>query len=427
MKLIFIKVTRDDKSFAQRICTLCITYLKHAITFRKQVMTNSQWLRQSAHSGSNYPGCMIQPFNMKILAQDQEDPMNDCCAWNDMNLAPESDTFDNLKLELEQAFGGECDESDEDEDEDPDLFNYKEKSFKEDDISNFDSNIIITVPDEMRERKCDACRQRFMLKESFEQHLKECIELKFNKFVTEGHQLLTMRKSRTLSANEFVRRMIFALKKMVKSLASCYKEVSDGPSTISDDKLSKKSNLFDSTIDADQSKNSMNNGIQQSASTEDIDPNSKHLLNLLEGRPNICIQKNVLEINRHNAITNIDYTAFQSNIVLDNKKETVNYSKAFNEHDNTYNVRQLNQIMPPKTSIGSPLPIRIKQERQPPEATVTIAQCSQCCESFTSLQQFEEHIRDLHNSRSVSSQSPISGVSRFFCPFFRLNYYYYFD
>lgn len=372
-------------------------------------MTNCQWLRKSAHSGSNYPG------GMRILQQDQKDPMNDCCAWNDINLAPESDTFDNLKLELEQAFGGECDESDEDED-DPNasiLFNYKEKSFKEDDISNFDSNIIITVPDEMRERKCDSCRQRFMLKESFEQHLKDCIELKFNKFVTEGQHLLTMRKSRTLSANEFVRRMIFALKKMVKSLASCYKEVSDGPPTISDDKLSKKTNLFDLTIDTDKSKNSLNNGIQQASSTEGIDRNSRHLLNLLEGRPNICIQKNVLEISRHNAITNIDHSAFQSNLEIDDKQETVNYSKALDEHDGTYHVRMLNQISLPKPSIGSPLPIQIKQELQHSEASVSIAQCSQSNELFTSFQQFEKHIRDLHNSRSVSPQSPISGVSRF--------------
>lgn len=359
---------------------------------------------------------MIEPFNMRILAQDQEDPMNDCCAWNDINLGPESDTFDNLKLELEQAFGGECDESDEDED-DPNasiLFSYKEKSFKEDDISNFDSNITITVPDEMRERKCDACRQRFMLKESFEQHLKECIELKFSKFVTEGHHLLTMRKSRTLSANEFVRRMIFALKKMVKSLASCYKEVSDGPSNISDDKLSKKSNLFDLTIDADKSKNSLNNGIEQTASTERMDHNSRNLLNLLEGRPNIYIQKNVLE--------NIDHSAFESNLEFDVKHETVNYSKAFNEHDGTYHVQQTNQINPPKPSIGSSLPIQIKQqELQSPEANVTFAQCSQCCESFTSLQQFEEHVKNLHNSRSASSKSPINGVSIFFWknfPFF---------
>lgn len=391
------------------------------MTFRKQVMTNSQWLRKSARSGSNYPEGMTEPFNMRILAQDQEDPMNDCCAWNDINLAPESDTFDDLKLKLEQAFGGECDESDEDENDPDALFNYKEKSFKEDDISNFDSNIIITVPDEIRERKCDACRQRFMLKESFEQHLKECIELKFNKFVIEGHHLLTMRKSRTLSANEFVRRMIFGLKKMVKSLASCYKEVSDGPSTISDDKLAKKSNLFDLTIDADKSISSLNNGIQQIAFTERMEHNSRHLLNLLEGKPNICIQKNVLENNRHNATTNIDHSALQSNLELNDKQETISYSNAFNEHDGTYHVRQLHQIKPPKPSTGSPLPIQVKQELKSPEATVTVAQCSQCCESFTSLQQFEEHTRDVHNSRSLSSQSPISGVSRFslkFFPFF---------
>lgn len=102
---------------------------------------------------------------MKVLMQNDYNGGGDT-VWNDMNLAPESITFDSLKMEIEEAFGGECDDSDDDE---PDevatsttMFNYKEKSFTEDDISDFvHKSVIITIPDEMRERKCDACKQRF--------------------------------------------------------------------------------------------------------------------------------------------------------------------------------------------------------------------------------------------------------------------------
>lgn len=79
--------------------------------------------------------------------------------WNDMNLAPESIPFDALKLEIEEAFGGECYDSDDDDSDDPatstTLFNYKEKSFTEDDITDLvgKSGILISIPDEMRERK----------------------------------------------------------------------------------------------------------------------------------------------------------------------------------------------------------------------------------------------------------------------------------
>lgn len=187
-----LQITKDDKTMPHKICTVCITYMKHAITFRKQVINNTRWMRQpnvNDQASSMYYCNFATPggaFNPKQLMGDAADG-NNGFDDEDINMLPESDTFDNLKLELEREFGGECDDSaDEDDENDPGLFNYKEKSFKEDDISNFEGNIEITIPDEMRERKCDACRQRFMLKESYEQHLKECIELKLLKFITEG-------------------------------------------------------------------------------------------------------------------------------------------------------------------------------------------------------------------------------------------------
>lgn len=332
--------------------------------------------------------------------------------WNDMNLAPESISFDSLKMEIEEAFGGECDDSDDDESDDAatstTMFNYKEKSFTEDDITDFvHKSVIITIPDEMRERKCDACKQRFMLKDSFDQHLKECIELKLNKFITEGYQLLSMRKSRALSANEFNRRMIFALKKMVKSLTSCYKEVSDSPSTNNDDKITKKNNVLDAC-----------DNILKKPINTDIDPLSSlrlpNLLSSLEGKPNVSIQKNLLlENNQH---------AYSFNVISENDGGSGGSSAS--PDDNPINIAlsstpiPLNHFISIDNGNGHDEPLRDpllqprKQQtkhkrRQPHEFNMVVAQCSQCNQSFSSLQQFEEHIRKNHNARSSQSSSNV--------------------
>ncbi|XP_055307828.1 uncharacterized protein LOC129571962 [Sitodiplosis mosellana] len=399
-----IYLTKDEKNYPQKICTICITYLKHAVTFRKQVINNDRCIRQQTF----YPG--NEPFNIKALMQNDYNGGGGGgdTVWNDMNLAPESITFDSLKMEIEEAFGGECDDSDDEEADDAatstTMFNYKEKSFTEDDITDFvHKSVVITIPDEMRERKCDACKQRFMLKESFDQHLKECIELKLNKFITEGYQLLSMRKSRALSANEFNRRMIFALKKMVKSLTSCYKEVSDSPSTNVDDKVMKKNNVLDSC----------DNVLKKPINT-DIDSLSSvrlpNLLSSLEGKPNVSIQKNhLLENNQHaySFITTTENggsggdiqmnTAFSSTPIPNHFKSIDNG----NGHDEP-SPDSLLQLRKPQTK---------HKRRHPNEFNMVVAQCSQCNQSFSSLQQFEEHIRKSHNSRSSQTSSNVPSQS----------------
>lgn len=327
--------------------------------------------------------------------------------WNDMNLAPESITFDSLKMEIEQAFGGECDDSEDDDSDDPgtstQLFNYKEKSFTEDDISDFvNKSVLITIPDEMRERKCDACKQRFMLKESFDQHLKECIELKLNKFVMEGYQLLSMRKSRALSANEFNRRMIFALKKMVKSLTSCYKEVSDGPTTNADDKVTKKNNLFDSCDNGFGIKKPINTELEPTQLSSIRLPN---LLSSLEGKPNVSIQKNHLLENSQHGLSLIASTENSENQMKPTLTSTpvTNFKPidSSNGHDDFEK-----QMLANSARLAKPA-TRVKR-RHPSEFNTVVAQCSQCNQSFTSLQQFEEHIRKNHNSRTPQPSSNVS-------------------
>lgn len=349
-----------------------------------------------------------EPFNIKELMENAADGATVVgdALWNDINLAPESETFDHLKMEIERAFGGECEDSDDDDVDDPSgdpsttLFNYKEKSFTEDDITDFVSkSVVITIPDEMRERKCDACKQRFMLKESFDLHLKDCIELKLNKFITEGYQLLSMRKSRALSANEFNRRMIFALKKMVKTLTSCYKEVSDGPSTIGgDEKIAKKNNnIFDAS-----GENSYYAKKYCNVDAEPTDSSAMRLpklLSSLEGKPNVCIQKNhLLESGRQQPQQHYEHSVIDSPSNL--PFPMTNFKPIGSSNGDTDFSQPLlatdDQIVKPTT--------RIKR-RHPSELNTVIAQCSQCIQSFSSLQEFEDHIRTSHNSRTSSSSN----------------------
>lgn len=349
----------------------------------------------------------IEPFNIKAMA-----PNDYGCGdtvWNDMNLAPESITFDSLKLEIDQAFGGECDDSDDDDADDvgtsTTLFNYKEKSFTEDDIADFCKSVVITIPDEMRERKCDACKQRFMLKESYDQHLKECIESKLNKFVMEGYQLLSMRKSRALSANEFNRRMIFALKKMVKSLTLCYKEVSEIPSLNADDKLTKKNNLFDTCESSLLHKKPINLDNESAQLSSLRLPN---LLSSLEGKPNVSIQKNhLLEISKHGFSFSEPTENADNNIVMNSTpihfKSTDNGNgHAQDEYDR--------QILSDSMHIAKPPPKA--KRRNPNDLNTVVAQCSQCSQSFSSLQQFEEHIRT--HRTNLKSPHLSSNVTIFF-------------
>ncbi|XP_031616714.1 uncharacterized protein LOC116336746 [Contarinia nasturtii] len=394
-----IYITRDEKNYPQKICTICLSYLKHAVVFRRQVISNDRCMRQQTF----YPG--TEPYNIKMLMPNEFNNVGD-----DINSAPEDITFDSLKLEIEEAFGGECIDSDEDDADEPPvsntLFNYKEKSFTEDDITDFvNGSVIITIPDEMRERKCDACKQRFMLKESFDQHLKECIELKLNKFIMEGYQLLSMRKSRALSANEFNRRMIFALKKMVKSLTSCYKEVSESPSTNLDDKTIKKNNVLDSCDILSKSKKAVNTDTEQTQLSSLRFPN---LWSSLEGKPNVSIQKNhLLENNQHSFVTTENGENHdQINTALSSTPISNHFKSIDNSNGN-------DESMPDSLLQFKKTHEKLKHRNRIDFSTI-VAQCSQCNQSFSSLQQFEEHIRKNHNTTSSQpsdinpGQSPLT-------------------
>lgn len=156
-------------------------------------------------------------------------------------------TYENLKAELDLFFedNNDLDTDDSEDDQSNDVneynpnrftktdttktaihnfFNYSEKIFEEDDLSDF-NRIEINQPDDYKERKCHACKCRFMLLESFESHMKECIQAKLVSFITDCHQLLIVKRHKAVSTAEFMRRMIFSLKNIVKSLALSYRVI----------------------------------------------------------------------------------------------------------------------------------------------------------------------------------------------------------
>lgn len=161
-------------------------------------------------------------------------------------------TYENLKAELDRFFDDNNDlDTDDDSDDDQQsndvneynpnrftksdttktaihsFFNYTEKIFEEDDL-DFD-RIEINQPDDYKERKCHACKCRFMLLENYQLHMKECLQAKLVSFITDCHQLLIVKKHKAVSTAEFMRRMIFSLKNIVKSLALSYGVITKKP------------------------------------------------------------------------------------------------------------------------------------------------------------------------------------------------------
>lgn len=228
----YFQITTTD-GLPQKICTICISYLQHAVNFREQVLNNNNRIRTSN---------IIKPKQLKLTntsaTSERSYPMNET------NVSKAQ--YERLKSELDLFFQ---ENNDLDTDDDSDVvshvneneydsskftktettktaihnfFNYSEKIFEEDDISDFYC-IEMNEPDDLQERKCHACKCRFMLHDRYESHMKECIQAKLVTFITDCHQLLIVKKYKAVSTSEFVRRMIFALKSIVKSLALSFR------------------------------------------------------------------------------------------------------------------------------------------------------------------------------------------------------------
>lgn len=100
------------------------------------------------------------------------------------------------------------------------FFDYEEKTFVEDDMAQFDGleGIEINHPEVFRERKCGFCLHRFMLEDTYDDHLDECLFKTFLEFIQDSNYIIKLKEETALSNHEFVRRMIFAIQRVHKAI-----------------------------------------------------------------------------------------------------------------------------------------------------------------------------------------------------------------
>ncbi|XP_055856335.1 uncharacterized protein LOC129919475 [Episyrphus balteatus] len=145
------------------------------------------------------------------------------------NLAAIFDELNNTSDPLGEEFQTASSDENEAFEQKKNFFSYKEKNFEEDDVMDLDelkeANITINIPETCKERKCRACFRRFMFEESYKEHMDMCIEYKFLLFIEEINRLLDIRRSKAVSPHEFIRRMIFCLRKTCQWLKSSCGEI----------------------------------------------------------------------------------------------------------------------------------------------------------------------------------------------------------
>lgn len=368
---LYLQISKDDR-LPQKICSVCISYLKHATIFRQQALDNIRNLKTAKDGELTKPINDSSPDSPDAGNNEKFFKSNVMFANSNMNL----DAYEQIKHELDLFFGDntiqeEDDEYDEVESDDGDdedaeqrilsgivsngkaetvksaihnFFNYSERTFEEDDLSI--DGIGISEPDDHKERKCHACKRIFLLNDSFDDHMKECIEAKLFSFITDCHQLAVIKKHKAISAQEFIRRMIFALKSIVKSLAMCYRVLSGPTANVS-------------ATPADQRLNNMRDG-----------------------------------------------TAIV--------KEKTLPKQLFNEMDNILRPPPELTARPPArlTVIPATAP---KPDKNFPKIRNFVAKCPSCKQIFDSIQALETHNQQLHNSRrgiyGRSNETPTTSVS----------------
>lgn len=101
------------------------------------------------------------------------------------------------------------------------FFDYEEKNFVEDDMTKFEDGmygIEINHPEVFKERKCSFCLKKFMLEESYDDHLDECLFRTLIEFVKDSNYIVRLKDEIAISNHEFIRRMVFAIQRVHKAI-----------------------------------------------------------------------------------------------------------------------------------------------------------------------------------------------------------------
>ncbi|XP_030561405.1 uncharacterized protein LOC115763105 [Drosophila novamexicana] len=259
-----------DDGLPSFICALCISYLKHAVTFREQCIKNALSLKlielYQQKSVKNKGDKESALFTAEQLSYVEQRPVHNLllnnnsaklertdkvhkqllnqtvpqqCGNNERRIRYLNDLFDKHRnatqatVELPSTSAGSGSGNGEEEDyaavtssddneenalsrKHKNCYNYSETNFEEDDPMEQAQlrDIKVNIPEPMwKERKCPACSKRYMHEDSHQLHLDNCVEFQFISFVSEVNKLLEIKRQKMVSPHEFIRRMIFALHK----------------------------------------------------------------------------------------------------------------------------------------------------------------------------------------------------------------------
>ncbi|XP_058828765.1 uncharacterized protein LOC131688492 [Topomyia yanbarensis] len=253
-----IDISKDD-GLPQKICVLCISYLKHAYTFRRQTIDNVAALLAARYlvglqeqRNNDKNGAAVQREDtiptVVVSAGVIRAEVNDV-TYRMMNVGigrpiayqksldkevmqrvlgcsvnmKKQNNVEEEQRQIEEAIRGRfqgtppCAAK-------SGFFTYTEKEFEEDDVMELDvlkeNNITFSLPADYKEKKCPSCRKRFMFDDSLNEHLEECLQFKLIKFIREVYHLLFLKENRSISSFEFIRRVVFSIRKSAQQISN---------------------------------------------------------------------------------------------------------------------------------------------------------------------------------------------------------------
>lgn len=202
LQVVLDKTVYRNDGLPQKMCVLCISYLKHAYNFKIQALKNAKLYKADIS---------LPETNVRVAPKpDRLDTKRTLSLMEGIDQIIKENNLEELSDEIEEENFAK------------NMFNFEQTNFEEDDVLDlavFQSNqITFHLPETFKERKCSSCRRRFMFEESYNDHIRDCIQHKLVGFIKEAIRLMQLKDNRSISSHEFIRRVIFAIKKSVNTI-----------------------------------------------------------------------------------------------------------------------------------------------------------------------------------------------------------------
>lgn len=205
-QLLTTQISKND-GLPERICSLCISYLKHAVLFRNRAVETRLSLLSAAFVTMKSP---LEDFGIVRDNEENEGAKTTSTTPKEAARAPSLAEFKSPEVVLSTTTSRKLQR----------FFDYEEKSFVEDDMTKLDGmeGIEINHPEVFRERKCGFCLKKFMLEDTYDDHLDECLFRTLIEFVKDSNYIVRLKDEIAISNHEFIRRMVFAIQRVNKAI-----------------------------------------------------------------------------------------------------------------------------------------------------------------------------------------------------------------